>query len=402
MSDTSTLFDAFKVNYGPDSEAFQEQQNLEAKSWKRFSVSPMKPTPKGVQLVVTMTGNESGGAMNENEAFNDPDSLNPVTPLITVRQVGWPFKVTGRAIALSETDKQSFGTATDMQMKDNLGRILSDLNRQALGKGTGQMTLANGAGIAVTALVVDNAITFRRGMKIESFVTIGGAKEIGVGGDCTVTAVDIPNKTLTISPAQTWSDNSVIVKKGVQNGAPVGGKELTGVQAICDTNVFSATFEGVSTVTNPEWVGTVVDGLNSPISQDLLQRALDQGEIIGRATPDLLISNKMQRRVFLNSELQKTRYQPEEVKAGNDVLSWNTLEWQWDKDYDIGEVGMYDTKCIEKFQTDEPHLSELDGKKFSRTTGKDEISGYYIYYGNLGTWKRNKNIRLINLVEPTF
>src|SRR5260221_14512068 len=99
MSDTASLLDAFKINYGSGSEAFEEQQNLAAGSWKRWSVSPLKPTPKGINLVVSMTGNEAGGAMNENEAFQDPDSLNPVQPSITVRQVGWPFKISGRSIA---------------------------------------------------------------------------------------------------------------------------------------------------------------------------------------------------------------------------------------------------------------------------------------------------------------
>lgn len=399
MSDTSTLSDIFKINYDSGSQVFAEQQNLKNYSWNKFPVSSMKPTPKGINMVVSMSGNELGSAINENESYNDPDSLNPVQPSITIRRTAWPFKLSGTSIELSETDKQAFATSIDAQQKDNLSRMFSDLNRQALGKGTGQMSLANGAGAPATALIVDNALPFRRGMKIDSYVSIGGAKEIN---QATITAVNYSTNTLTISPAQTWSDNSIIVKWKVQDGAPTGGKELSGAQAICDTTIYSTTFEGVPVSTNPEWQGNVISASTSPISQDLLQKALNRGRAIGGAEPNLLISNYGQPRVFLNSELQKTRYEPEDVKAGHKKLTWNTLEWQIDKDYDLNEVGMYDTKYIEKFQTKDPHLAQHDGKVLARTSGKDEVSGYYIYYGNLGTWKRNAHIRLIDLTEPVF
>lgn len=398
MSDTSSLNGIFKRNYDEGSQVLEAQQNLAAPSFKKFSVSTIKPTPQGIFMPVAMSGNELGSAINENEGFQNPSSLNPQQPQILAKLVVWPFTITGTAIELSETNKQAFVTGLDAQMKDNMGRMASDLNRQSLNKGTGQLTLANGAATS-TSLVVDNALPFRRGQIIDSYASIGGAIEINAA---TVTAVNYTTNTITLGTTQTWSDNSIIVKHPVQVGAPTGGKELSGLQAICDTTTYSTTFENLSVTTNPEWVGNVVDGGVAPVSQDLLQKALNRGMAVGGAKPDYLISNYGQPRTFLNTELQKTRYEPAIVKAGHTVLKWNDLEWLIDKDYDLNEVGMYDLTYIEKFQTRDMHIANLTGNNLYQIVGYDQIGGYYRYQGNMGTWKRNAHIRLINLTEPTF
>lgn len=399
MSTTVTLDAIYKRNYDTGSQVFTEQQNLSVYSWNKFGVSPLKPTPQGIYMPVTMAGNEAGGAINESQAFQDPGSLNPVQPQILSRLVVWPFVLTGTAIELSQTNKQAFATAIDAQQKDNMSRMFSSLNRQSLGKGTGQMALAVGAGVASTTLIVSNAIPFRRNMRLDSYVTIGGAKEIN---GATVMSVNYSTNTLILNIPQTWSDGSIIVTYTVQDGAPPGGKELTGLQAICDTTTYSSTFEGVSVAANPEWVGNIVDAATAPVSQDLLQRAQDRGSIVGGVKPNYLISNYGQARTFLNTELQKVRYEPAVVEGGHTVLKWNDMEWLLDKDYDINEVGMYDLKYVEKFQTRDVHLSQLNGQTLYQIVGTDKIGGYYSYYGNMGTWKRNAHTRLINLIEPTF
>lgn len=399
MSNVSTLDGIYKRNYDTGSQVFEEQQNLKTYTWSKIKVSSLKPTPQGIYMPVTMTGNENGGAINESEGFQNPGSLNPQQPQILSRLVVWPFTLTGTSIELSETNKQAFATSIDAQQKDNLGRIMSDLNRQSLGKGTGQMSLANGAGSGATALIVDNPLPFRRNMILDSYASIGGAKELN---GVMITGVDYATSTLTISPASTWSDNSIIVKRNVQQGAPVGGKELSGLQAICDTTTYSSSFEGLAVSANPEWVGNVVDAGTAPVSQDLMQKAANRGMAIGGNNPNYMISNFGQARNFLNTELEKTRYEPGKVEAGHTVLKWNNMEWLIDKDSDFNEVGFYDTNFVEKFQTKDVHLSQLTGSTLYQLVGYDMIGGYYSYYGNMGSWKRNSHTRLIGLTEPAF
>lgn len=396
---TTTLDGIFKRNYNTGSEVFEEQQNLMAYSWKKFKVSPLKPSAQGIYNPVNMRGNERGGAINESEGFQDPGSFTPIQASVTAKLIVWPVVLTGSALELSKTNPQAFAYAADSVFEDAMGRTMSDINRQSLGKGTGQISLANGSGSASTSLTVDSALPFRNNMVIDSYASIGGAKEID---GATITAINYTTNVLTIGTSSTWSDNSIIVKRNVQNGAPTGGKELAGLQAICDTTTYSTTFEGISVSTYGEWQGNVISASSSPISQDLLQRAHNRARAIGGGKPNYLISNYGQARTFLNSELQKTRYEAADVKAGHTVLKWNDMEWLIDKDYDINEVGMYDLNNLEKFQTRDVHLADYTGSTMYQITGYDQVGAYYRYQGNLGTWKRNAHVRLTDLTEPTF
>lgn len=398
---TTTLDAIYKREYDTGSQVFTAQQNLKTYTWNKMKVSSLKPTPQGIFMPVGMSGNEAGGAINESESFQQAESYNPQQPQITSRLIYWPFQLTGTSIELSETNKQAFATSIDAQQKDNMSRMFSDQNRQSVGKGTGQMALAVGAGAVSTTLVVDNPYRFRRGMRLNSYVTVGGAQEIT---NALITNVNFQSSTLTLGSAQTWSNNSVIVKVAVLTGVLAGmpSKEMIGLQAICDTTQYSTNFENLPVSSNPEWIGNVVDGLGAPVSQDLLQKAAYLPMLIGGSDPKFLVSNYGQARVFLNSELQKTRYEPEVVKAGHTVLKWNSMEWLIEKDYDLGEVGIYDMDYVEKFQTRDTHLSQLTGTTLYQIVGTDQIGGYYAYYGNIGSWKRNAHARLTNLDEPTY
>lgn len=411
MSTTLSTVDAiFKRNYNEGSDVLIKQQNLSAPQWGKWKKSSLKPSGQGIWNPVIMEGNENGGAINENEGFQQPGSLVPVQPTITARRVVWPFQITGSVIRQSETDATAFVRGLDAQQKDNLSRMYADLNRQSWGTGTGQISLANGAGSATYTLVVDNPYPFRQGMLIDAFVTLGGAKQIN---GAKIANIDITTSTLTLVTSgypgttagpYTWSDNAIICKHNVCDGVTsvADAKELTGWQAICDTTTYSTSFENIPVSTYGQWQGNVISAAGAPVSQDLLQRTFNRCAIVGGSTPTKLVSNYGQARNFLNSELVKTRYEGGEVDAGNVVLKWGTMEWMIDWTYPIGELGMMNEDGIQKFQTSDVKLSDLPGQTLYQVVGKDAIAGYYIYEGNLGAWKRNNQARLIDLSEPSF
>jgi hypothetical protein len=392
----------FKRNYNEGSEVLVKQQNLNAPFWGKIPVSPLKPSGAGIFNPVVMSGNEAGGAQFEDEGFQEPDSINPVQPYIKAKKVIWPFQITGDVIELSETDKVAFAKGLDAQQQDNMARIYSDLNRQAWGTGTGQITLANGAGSPSTSLIVDDVLPFRVGMSIDAYASMGGALQIdGVK----ITAINYTTSTLTLAASSTWSDNAVICKHNILKSVDhVAGiyKELMGVRGIIDTTTYSTTFEGVSVASYSNFVGNVIDASTSPVSQDLLQRTFNRNAIIGGTKPDLLCSNYGQARTFLNTELQKTRYEAGKVEGGNVVLKWGTMEWLVDHTFPIGEVVMMPKGSVEKFQTRDVHLSDLTGMTLYQKDSRDAVGGYYVYRGNIGTWKRNDKSRLINLTEPSL
>lgn len=401
MTVSSQFNDAFKENYNDGSQIMEEQQNLNAPFWKTIKVSSLKPSERGIYNPIVVEGNENGGAINESESFQEPGAIVPVGTQIKDKLVVWPFQVSGKLIRQSETNKQAFAQGLDAQQKDNLSRMNMDLERQAWGTGTGQITLANGLGSGATALIVDDVTGFRQGMYIDGFASLGGAKEID---GIKISAVNITTNTLTLATASTWSDNAIICKKGVCNGVTslANAKEITGWRAICDTTTYSTTFENVVTSTYTDFRGNVIDASSAPVSQDFLQRAQDQTVIKSGMKPNKLVSNHGQARNFKNTEIQKTRYEAGEVKAGAVKMMWNDMEWVVYHTYPRGEVGLMNTEYIEKFQCRDVHLSDLPGYSLYQIVGKDAIGGYYAYEGNLGTWKRNAHTRIINLSEPTY
>jgi len=396
----TNLAGALKRNYNDGSDIMVQQQNLYVPFWNKIKVSNLKPSGDGIYNSVVMEGNERGGAIFENQPFFVPDSVRPVQPRIKSKTVQWNFEITGKAIRLSASDRVAFGQAIDEQQKDNMKRMMMDLNRQSNGTGTGQISLANGAGVNSTQLVVDDPFPFRIGMRIDLWTAVNGVKEVSAAR---IANVDYGTSTLTLDTVENWSDNDIIVKELILDGVSPGNfKELNGVQGIVDTNVYSTVFEGVDITQFPIWQGNVVDGGGGPASQDLLLQTSNRTNIVGGNGADILKSNYGQARNYQAQELPKTRYEPGEVKGGVVVLKWQNMEWIVDWTYPIGEVAMLSSKDIMKFQTRDMHLADYSGDTLYNIVNTDNIGGYYVYEGDIGTWKRNAHSRLVNLLEPAF
>lgn len=397
--DTIDLDALFKINWGGKSLSFKNSQNLKAPIIGMIDVAPEKLTPRGIEFPANISGNEVGGFVNEGETLQEADSELPVKCKVLPREGIYPFKISGRALTLSEGgDKVAFATGLDRQMTGKQDRMNSDRSRQFFGNGIGIISLANGAGVATTSLVVDNPILFRRNMYIDAYATIGGAIQFS---GVKITGVNYDTKTLTLASAQSWADNSIIVKRNVQNGAPAGGKEITGFDAIVDTTTYSTTFQDVNVLVNSEFQGNVLDAQLAPLNHDLMLRALNRGRVVGGADPDMLICNYVQARVFLNSELQKVRYTKMDVEAGDkDGPMWNSMKFIQDKDCQPNQVYMLDSKEISRFQSGEPDIADSDGRQIRYTAGKNELSGFFECYENLGTAKRDAHIKLTNLGLP--
>lgn len=388
---------AFKEVYKPDGEAFKKQQNLSCKFWKELKVGAEKPSNRGVIGVATMSGNEAGRAVNEDETFQAAGDLNPQRPTIHAREYVHPFSFSGRSIELSQSSKQAFAQITSAGMSDSMARACSSLNRQALGTGTGQMSLVNGAVVVSRDVIVDNILPFRRGMIIDVWTAIGGAKQVDAR---TIRNIDLATLTITLDQDVSCDDDSIIVMSGVLDGAPPDGKELTGIQKMIDTNVFGNDYEGLSSVTNPEWRGNVIDGNGNPISQTLMQQTADRIALIGEGSPDLMVSNRGIRRDFLDTEVQKTRYEGQNIDSGFNKLKWNEFDWVVEKDCELGEMYFIDRNEAKRYETRDLHVGDHDNNQVLRVASRNAISGFFEYVGNIGTIKRNAHGKLTNLQDP--
>lgn len=399
--DNNTIANNFKRIY-ENKDALKNEQNLNSPFWNMFEQSSDKLSSSGTYTAQIFAGDETGGAMNSTGTFDNSENPEIQNPVVKPRYMNYPFQIFKNTLELSENDDAAFGNAMDTAIKDRRARALRDMDRQAMGTGTGQITLANG-GATSTSLVVDDAKPFLRNMRIDAWTTLGGTKQID---NVKITAVNLSTKTLTLESSQTWSDNAIICKAGKCDGVTSidTAKEMVGWLGIADTNSYSTTFEGIAVATVPEWQAQVYDAGGATISQDMLQQIADRVAIVSGETPDKLVSTRGQARNFKNTELNKTRYEAGEVKAGAVKMYWGAYEWMTIDRFPEGEIGLVSSKFIQKYQTQDLHLTKTPGTgSFFQVQGQDAFGSYFSYIGNLGIKrKRNAQGRITNLAEPTF
>lgn len=404
-SNTTTLSGILKRNYGGGSKLYQ--QNLQAVMWGELETSPDKPAGEGFFSMTMIRGNESGGAINEDQATADPQSPEPLQPVVTAKVQHWPFSFTGKSVAVSESDKYAFANAIDANMQDAMKRSMSDLNRQVFGDGIGTLTQVNGAVVASNTIIVDNVQYLRVNMVIDIYDVVGGTKQASA---VRISSINISTNTIVVTTESglpttvTVSDNAIIVKKGVQDAPPLDGKELSGLARIVDTTTVGVTFQGINKSTYPEYQSNVVDALNVPLSQDLLQQLMNRVMIVGGDNPTKIVSRHGVYRSFVGTSIVQTRYQDDKLKTGHVSLTWNGLDWILDKDCQTSTVYFLnlDPQYLAKYLIKDIDLADEDGKTINKLPGFDKYYGYYIGYMNLGSKKPNNHGKLINLTEPTF
>lgn len=399
--DNNTIANNFKRIY-ENKDALKNEQNLNSPFWSMFEQSTDKLSPSGTYTAQIFAGDETGGAMYSTGTFDTSENPDIQNPVVKPRYMNYPFQIFKNTLELSENDDAAFGNAMDTAIRDRRARALADMDRQAMGIGTGQITLANGGATSVS-LVVDDAKPFRRKMYIDAWTALSGTKQIN---NIQITAVDYATKTLTLASAQTWSDNAIICKAGKCDGVTGidDAKEMCGWMGIADTNSYSTTFEGLPVATVPEWQAQVYDAGGATISQDTLQKITDRVSIVAGESPDKLVSTRGQARNFKNTEVNKTRYEGGEVKAGAVKMYWDKYEWMTIDRFSEGEIGLVSSKFIQKYQTQDLHLTKTPGTgSFFQVQNQDAFGSYFTFIGNLGIKrKRNAQGRVTNLAEPAF
>ena len=191
--DNNTIANNFKRIY-ENKDALKNEQNLYAKFWGLFEQSSDKLSPAGTYSAQIFAGDETGGAMLSTGTFDQSTNPDIQNPTIKPRYLNYPFQIFKNTLELSDKDDAAFGNAMDTAIRDRRARALADMDRQAMGIGTGQITLANG-GATSTSLVVDDAKPFRRNMYIDIWSALGGTKRNT--SPLRVTAVNLSTNTLS-------------------------------------------------------------------------------------------------------------------------------------------------------------------------------------------------------------
>ena len=392
---TSTLGSLLKRVY---SRRLVQQQNKAAFLYKMLPKSIYTPKGTGFYAAVSVTGNQQGGgAINESEALKTAGYETVEQFVITPKINEWTINITGLARAVSEGDEASFAKGLVRQLDEALENMIKDVNRQCYGNGLGTLAVVNGTQTGTT-ITFDDVIYLKPGMVVDTYDSTGTTRD---ENSVTISSVDRTNNQATFSTSISVTDNDIVVREETLVSAASDGKEIAGTKRIIDDGTVATSFQGLSRTTYPILKGNIIAAGSVNLTNDLLQRAVDEVSIVGDGKIDMLIMRQGQRRKYLDLTTPDKRFLDDKLDRGYQYLYWNGMKMYIDVDCTKGEIIGLTQKYLERFEVRGIHLADDDGSILKWNGTADVFVAYYRLYANLGSLKPNAHFRLTGLNEPT-
>ena len=267
-------------------------------------------------------------------------------------------------------------------------------------------------------------------MLIDFFIAAGTSPVTTCCGQ-RIKAINPATKTVTFyASAQTWLTNHpdptiagytndqtqvaaavIAIKMGARAAAWTTAStpnEITGLSGIFDDGTLLSTFEGITISTNPKWAAQIMSnsGTARELEIDLLINACDLVRLRSGKIANQMLMNLGQRRKYANLLIPEVRYQPTKLKGGYETLTFSggdgSVEIMVDPLAMPGEIKVYPTGTVEKYEMTALGWGNLDGNQMLRRSGYDEWDLFLRLYTNLGCEQRNCLVKISDLVEPTM
>ncbi len=387
----------------------ESQQNLKHHTIDEFAKSLAKYNPGGEGFfgAIDDYGNESVGAINEEEQFRTIDSEHyqqwKVIPKIQVA----PIQFSGLVARAADSDVEAFASSVVDALDKARERLLKDENRQFFGLGTGVLT-APAAAIAsnLTSFTVASAQYLRANMVIDIFTSAGGAAVSASTTSLRISDVDKVNNVIYLASSVAFSlaTTNVLGKENIFDSMPADGKEMMGLRGMVDDATDLTTFQSLnaSTVGNLIWRSRRINASSANLTSDLLQRLIDDVRVLGGEEPDSIIMHPAQRRKYLDIVVPQKRFMDGKMDAGHSKLSFNGLDLLLDEDCQTDTVYAIKKSLIRKFEMSPLEMGTHDGSDvFLRLANYDVFQAYWRHYCNYGTSKRSAHGKIVGLAVPS-
>lgn len=401
MADTNLVSVAGGLKNVYDS-YIEAQQNLKARSMDEIAKSLKKYSPEGNGYfgAINDYGNESGGAINEEEIFRTIDSEDYQQWKVTPKVIVWPIQFSGLVAAAAQGDEASFANLVVDALDRARDRLMSDENRQFFGLGTGLLASPS---IAVTAAGVSFTVNSVQYLRKNMVVDIYSGTTLTVAG-YRISYVDRVNSVIGFltSIGVGIDSTTSIVKQNIRVSAPTDGKEMMGLRGIVDDSTDLTTFQNINALTNFEWRSRRIDAGTANMTSDLLQRLIDDVALLSGDEPDMLIMHRKQRRKYLDLVVPQKRYTSQDMDTGFAKVTFNGIDLFLDKDCQVDSVYAIKKDKIRRFELEPLGMGRHDGSDtFLRLVNQDVFQAYWRHYCNFGTSQRVAHGKLVNLAVPS-
>lgn len=403
MADTnmSSIAGALKQVYD---DYVEKQQNLKHRAIDEIakSLSKYNAGGQGFYGAINDYGNESIGAINEEEAFRTIDSEHYAQYRVLPKVLVAPIQFSGLASKAADSDEEAFVNVVVDALDTARERLLKDENRQFYGYGFGVLTSPTGATASqLTSFSVTSTQYLRANMVVDIYTSVGGTAKISA---LRLSDVDKVNSIVYVSGSLTSSiaTTDVIVKQNVLTSAPTDGKEMMGLRGIVDDGTDLQTFENIDSSATRIWRGRRIDASSANLTSDLMQRLIDDVATLSGESPDTLIIHRKQRRKYLDIVVPQKRYADGKMDSGFQKLEFNGIELWVDEDCQDDTMYALKKAKLRKFEVEPMGMGTHDGSdRFLRLSNQDVFQAYWRHYCNFGTSQRNAHGKLVNLAKPS-
>lgn len=385
----------------------ENQQNLKTKAIDAVAKDMRKYNPGGEGYFGSINdyGNETVGAINEEEQFRTIDAEHYSQWKVSPKVLVAPMQFSGLISAAASGDEESFANLVLEGLDRARDRLLKDENRQFFGYGNGVLSAPKGATASqVTTFSVASAQYFRANQVVDIYTSTGGASKITA---LRLVDVDKIGNVLYISGSLTSSivTTDVIVKQNILANSPAAdGKEVMGLRGIVDDSTDLTTFQNINATAagNLIWRSRRIDASSANLTSDLLQRLIDDVEVLSGEDIDMLIMHPKQRRKYLDIVIPQKRFADDKLDAGFSKLSFNGMDLFLDEDCQTDTVYALKKDKLRKFELAPLSMGKQEGSDtYLRLSNFDVYQAYWRHYLNFGTSKRICHGKIIGLALPT-
>lgn len=309
------------------------------------------------------------------------------------------FNITGPAMALAETNPQTFMSTLDGEMDGLKDDLVKDSNRIAWGHKDNPSATTGIIGKVSTYTGGDPSITvdLPYNFQIDMVIDVINPSGPTVRGSVTVVDIDYATGKITISGTVSGATNGDYVARTGNYGL-----EPYGIQALLGT---TGTVHGINSGSagNGYWRSTV-DSTTTTLTEQAMLNLCDKIRQAGGSKPTAIFCSLGVRRAYFNILLSMRRYsEPKKFDGGLVGLSFNhgkEIPLVEDPDAPPKTAAFLNEKELKVFAKKDWYFEDVDGAVLKWKDDYDVFQGMMKKYWQLGTHKRNAHGLMTNITEP--